>query len=88
MRIRSCIVTVGVCGVGGASPCSMRSFMARIWAVSRSLHLIFSVSVVVVLLTCENVRLFVEEILDERLLGVREFGGVVLLWIGGFEFCG
>ena len=47
--------------------------------------LVFSVSVVVVLLTCENVRLFVEEIVDERLLGVREFGGVVLL-IGGFEF--
>ena len=48
--------------------------------------LVFSVSVVVVLLTCENVRLFVEEIVDERLLGVREFGGVVLLWIVGFEF--
>ncbi len=51
-----------------------------------SVNLVFSVSVVFVLLTCENVGLFFEEILDKGLLNVGEFGGVVLLCIGEFEF--
>ena len=50
-----------------------------------SVNLVVAVSVVVVLLTFENVGLFFEEVLDKGLLSVGEVGSVVPLCIGKFE---
>ncbi len=51
-----------------------------------SVNLVFSVAVVVLVLTFVKSGLFFEEVLDKGLLNVREFWGVVLLYIEGFEF--